>query len=308
MSATLAIDIGQSGSRAVLLVGEQRFAIEGPGYWSRTLGAATLEMAQAARTAAGGALPQLRIAIGMSGFDRASQPAAEVRASLDGFADVGRIVVADDGLTAYLGALGQQAGAVIAAGTGSVGLAIDFGRTAVRVDGWGAELGDHGAGHWIGRTAIRTALRLHDAGKSHALIDAVIAQWGPLDRLAEKWRQDRPSIDAIAAFSAPVATLAKAGNAEALAIWTEAGHLLAQTAGHALTRAGLDRRPVPVATIGGVFGAGSIVTDPFIAELGRLVPLATHAAPIGSPLDGCLALADLPIDAALHALVDHSGD
>ena len=71
------------------------------------------------------------------------------------------MVVSNDAVTAHLGALGGEPGAVIVAGTGAIALAASPAGWA-RADGWGPMLGDDGGGYWIGRRALAMALREHD--------------------------------------------------------------------------------------------------------------------------------------------------
>ena len=71
------------------------------------------------------------------------------------------MVVSNDAVTAHLGALGGEPGAVIVAGTGAIALAATPAGWA-RADGWGSMLGDDGGGYWIGRRALAMALREHD--------------------------------------------------------------------------------------------------------------------------------------------------
>ena len=57
-----------------------------------------------------------------------------------------------------------QAMAVIA-GTGSIAIAHASDGSVIRAGGWGPLLGDDGGGHWIGRQALRQALREFDLGE-----------------------------------------------------------------------------------------------------------------------------------------------
>ncbi|GAB3529820.1 N-acetylglucosamine kinase [Arthrobacter monumenti] len=76
-----------------------------------------------------------------------------------------------------LAAGGATTGIALIAGTGSVAWGTDgTGRTA-RSGGWGYVLGDEGSGYWIGREAVRHALRQFNRGQqpdslTHALLEA----------------------------------------------------------------------------------------------------------------------------------------
>nr|WP_220789786.1 BadF/BadG/BcrA/BcrD ATPase family protein [Gluconacetobacter johannae] len=86
------------------------------------------------------------------------------------FAD---IEIVTDAYTSCVGAHGGQDGAMVAAGTGTVGYAVAGGRTR-RVGGWGFPQGDEGGGAWIGLEAVRLMLRAGDGRAPRtALTDAI---------------------------------------------------------------------------------------------------------------------------------------
>jgi glucosamine kinase len=101
---------------------------------------------------------QCGIALGLSG--------AHVRSRRDAFLasapDFGHIALFDDGSTTLHGALRGAPGAVIAAGTGSIGEALWPDGRRVTVGGWGFGVGDEGSGAWLGLRAMRIAHRVQD--------------------------------------------------------------------------------------------------------------------------------------------------
>lgn len=302
---TIGIDIGQSGSRARSADPAAPREVSGPGYWSAPAAGIVRDLVLALAPAPGA---RLRLGVGLSGYEAQTGQARAMGEALEQAGHAARVALADDGLTAYLGALGLAAGGMVAAGTGSVALALDPGAGLARVDGWGAELGDHGSGYWIGREAIRRGLRLYDEGRQDGLVSRLIAHWGPLDTIAARWRTRRPGIEEIAAFARPVIALAHDGNAASRAILEDAARQLAGSLAMALRRAGLAERPVPVTGLGGIFAAGEIVSAPFAAALLPLVPAARHTAPQGDPLAGCIRLAGLAPDPVLRPLFETYGD
>ncbi|MDQ6917605.1 MAG: ATPase [Pseudomonadota bacterium] len=74
----------------------------------------------------------------------------------------GKIELASDGYTTLLGAHGGRPGAVVAAGTGSIGEALLPTGECVLVGGWGYPVGDDGGGAWLGMCAMREAQRASD--------------------------------------------------------------------------------------------------------------------------------------------------
>ncbi|MCD9141254.1 N-acetylglucosamine kinase [Streptomyces albireticuli] len=144
-----------------------------------------------------------------------------------------RLALASDAVTAYVGALGQRPGVVVAAGTGLVALGTDLSPEGGwrRADGWGHLLGDCGGGAWIGRAGLEAAMRAHDgrAGGSRALLDRLRAVFGPAERLPGLLypRADRPAL--LASFAPEVAVCA-AADPVAAAILREAAWHIAGTA------------------------------------------------------------------------------
>jgi glucosamine kinase len=73
-----------------------------------------------------------------------------------------RVELASDGYTTLLGAHGGRPGAIVAAGTGSIGEALRNDGTHVSIGGWGYPVGDEGSGAWIGMCAMREAQQASD--------------------------------------------------------------------------------------------------------------------------------------------------
>lgn len=86
----------------------------------------------------------------------------------------GKIELANDGYTTLLGAHGGRAGAVVAAGTGSIGEALRPNGEWVSVGGWGYPVGDEGSGAWLGMSAMREAQRATDGrAQAGSLVQAI---------------------------------------------------------------------------------------------------------------------------------------
>lgn len=180
-----------------------------------------------------------------------------------------RIVVGDDADAALAGAFRGAPGIVVIAGTGSnaAGRAAD-GRAA-RVGGHGYLLGDEGGGYWIGREAVRAALRGADGlGPATALTDVVAATFGGLAEV-ETAVHEHPTDRTLLARLLPAVTVAAAeGDAEA-------ARVLADAAGHLADLALTLRRTLdddlPVALAGGVFRCVP-VRDAVVAATGGVDP------------------------------------
>ena len=73
-----------------------------------------------------------------------------------------RVFIETDAFVAFVGAIGIKPGVLLIAGTGSIAISRQADGAMSRVGGWGPMFGDEGSGFWIGREAIRTALRAFD--------------------------------------------------------------------------------------------------------------------------------------------------
>lgn len=113
------------------------------------------------------------IGLGLSG---AGSPTL-AQAFLDAAPPCAALALDTDGVAALLGAHGGQPGALLIAGTGSVGEALLGDSRHRRVGGWGWQIGDEGSGAWLGRQAIQHTQRALDGRSPRgALAAAVLAR------------------------------------------------------------------------------------------------------------------------------------
>ncbi|WP_433548785.1 N-acetylglucosamine kinase [Streptomyces sp. CA-294286] len=202
---------------------------------------------------------------------------------------VRRLALAADAVTAYAGALGPRAGAVVAGGTGLIALGTDL-RVWRRADGWGHLLGDCGGGAWIGRAGLEAALRAHDGrpGGSSALLERLEAVFGPAAGLPGLLypRSDRPAV--LASFAPEVAVCAQR-DPVADGILREAARHIAGTARAACPPP--DGPEARVALTGGLLKLGEPLLGPLRAEMAGQVPHARLVPAAGDPLAGALSIA-----------------
>ncbi|WP_416475866.1 N-acetylglucosamine kinase [Streptomyces sp. LKA04] len=205
-----------------------------------------------------------------------------------------RIALAADAVTAYVGALGPRAGAVVAAGTGLITTGTDLTRWR-RADGWGHLLGDCGGGAWIGRAGLEAALRAHDGreGGSAALLARAQERFGPAAGIPGQLypRTDRPAV--LASFAPDVGACAP-GDPVADGILRAAAAHMADSAAAVCPRGG---EPL-IAVTGGLLKLGDPLVVPLEEELAKRLPQARRTAAEGDPLDGSVRIArDLAADA-----------
>ncbi|SDG41870.1 MULTISPECIES: N-acetylglucosamine kinase [unclassified Microbacterium] len=209
-------------------------------------------------------------------------------------------MLAHDSTTSFLGALGDRHGAVVAAGTGVVTLAVGETETA-RVDGWGWIMGDAGSGYWIGRAALDAVMRAYDGrGPATVLTEAALSRWPDLTQAYMALQADHDRVRVVASLAREVAAAADASDAVAQDISRRAAHELASSARTAVRRVRTDEPAFDVCAIGGVF-ASRTLHDAFESELGEDLRLVS---PRGVGIDGALALAEItpahPLGAAVH--------
>jgi glucosamine kinase len=300
---TLAVDIGQTAARVLLTHADGRV--------ERRHGAAgrageTAEDALVAIVAdvVGTSAAIDTVSAGLTGLQGRPGRAADVLAELSRRCRIGRVVLADDALTSYVGALGLRPGVVVAAGTGAVTLATDGSRRHARVDGWGYLVGDLGSGYWIGRRGIEAALRAVDGRDgSPGLQHLARSTYGELETLPQRLAADPDRVRLVARFAEPLAEAARSGNESAAQIWREAAGHLADAAAAACRQVGLAGTAVEVSWAGRLFAAGAVLTEPFAAALETRLPGATLTAPAADALDGAHTLATLDHLPGLYPLL-----
>lgn len=238
------------------------------------------------------------VAAGVSGLGPADSAAA-LKGLLGGAA--GRVLVAHDSTTSYLGALGVSDGAVVAAGTGAVTLAVGPARV-LRVDGWGHLLGDLGSGFWIGREALAAVLAAFDGrGPATSLTDRALAEFGDLSRLYLDIQADPGRVKRIASWARTVSEHA-ATDEVARGISERAGRLLADSVASGLRSV----EAVPRASrVGNVF-LNRFVEAEFRAHLTALLPDVDVVEPLGTGLDGAARLPLVPPDSPLGRLIERA--
>jgi glucosamine kinase len=262
----LGIDAGGSGTRVVLLERGQLTALpDGPPMNALLTPELTEHLgpiiSAAGATGAGIGLPGVRLAGQARQIGQALARRAGCPVHVTGDADIAR-------WGAFLGA----PGIVVVAGTGSVALGWDGERFA-RAGGHGFLLGDEGSAYWIGREAVRAALRLNEQAGGSDLIHRTVAQvtGSGLDALIREVNA-HPADRGRLAVLAPAVTAIAAHDPEAQRIVRSAAEHLTALAESVRRRLG----PLPVAGAGGVFRAPSIWAR-FTELTGAARPLAPAA-------------------------------
>src|SRR3990170_3537256 len=150
---------------------------------------------------------RMHAGIGVAGLGRRGAEAA-LKETTHPFASVRFI---SDGLAACLGAHSGTDGAIVVAGTGSIGVGLIGGRE-LRFGGYGFPISDEGSGADIGLQAIRQALYAADErGKTSPLLEEVLGAFDHDPFQAVAWSEAATATD-YAAFAPMVLRHATLGD------------------------------------------------------------------------------------------------
>jgi len=256
MELVLGVDAGGTGSRAVLVRLLDAVVLGrgsgGPGNPVVSPGAAH-EVGRAAREALAGHDPRAvaGAVLGVAGTSVLAEPAVSAAFAAE-WAALGLVVPVlpvGDVVTAFAAGSAADSGAVLIAGTGAIAAHVARGRIARTVDGWGWLLGDEGSGFWIGRRAVRAAVR----DPASPLAATVFAHSGvsTVDDLVRRVTRT-PAV--LAGLAPLVCTLARDGEPTAVRIVGDAADRLVATLD------GLGAPEASGAPDGPVVLAGSLLT------------------------------------------------
>ena len=186
-------------------------------------------------------------------------------------------VFATDAHAACVGAHKGRDGAIVIAGTGSIGWALLGGRT-YRVGGWGLPLSDEGSGAWMGRETLRRVLWAQDGLTDWSgLLKSVFQSFDSDAHKIALWAETARARD-YAALAPTVFEHAGQGDVEACRLIDRAAkHIEALIS--RLKTLGTSR----ISLMGGL--ASKI--EPFLSDQLRL----SLVAPYGDALSGALRLA-----------------
>jgi len=285
----LGIDAGGTKTVCQLADVDGRILAEarGPGANLQAVGAEAVErvLRELIDTAIGqgsGSQPSV-IGLGMAGVDR-PRDAEAVHAILGRVGHRARAIVVNDALIALEAGVGDAAGVVLVAGTGSIAYGRDARGRAARSGGWGYVLGDEGSGYWIGRQALRAVVRAAD-GRSEetALTVRILAHYGvsrPQDLVREIY-QGGSQPAAIATLAREVEAAASDGDPVAQRILAIGAIELADAAASVAAR--LELTACEVVLAGRVLQSLEIlrrrVTDRLVERLPQCTPKVLDVEP-----------------------------
>jgi glucosamine kinase len=215
----------------------------------------------------------LHAGIGLAGLAREGAEAA----LKDIAHPFGSLHFISDGLAACLGAHGGEDGAIVVAGTGSIGVGL-LGGHELRFGGYGFPISDEGSGADIGLQAIRLALRAADQrAETSPLLEEVLGAFDHDPRQAVAWSEEATATD-YAAFAPMVLRHATEGDPIGRRIAEHAADAIGDLL-NAFLRLGIDR----LSLVGGLSGTIASWLTPDLRS--RLTP------PQGDAVAGALLVA-----------------
>lgn len=193
-----------------------------------------------------------------------------------------RAQVVTDCEVAFAAGTSAPSGTVLIAGTGAVAARIEHHRLAATAGGHGWLLGDEGSAFWLGREAVRVALRaLEGRAPRDELTELVLGRLGAEERKGVITAVNAAPPIRLAELAPLVTSAADEAVPTASELVRRAGDLLAETA--AATRHGTDSTPVVLA--GSLVEAGNPVGAALrtaLAERSRVRPVTAGPGAAGA--------------------------
>ena len=231
------------------------------------------------------------VCLGMAGVDR-PQDEAVLRGMLRRMGHRVGVRVVNDAVIALVAGAPGRVGLVVLAGTGSIAYGADGqGRTA-RSGGLGWLLADEGSAQWIGREALRSAVRAADGRGPETALMALVFEAMKVESLSELVpavyeRSVRPS--ELGRLAWTVEAGAKQHDAVAAGVLDAAASELALAARAVYRHLVFLTGPVPVVLAGGAFRACPGLVPRIAARLD--IPAAETTQLTAEPAAGAVALA-----------------
>jgi N-acetylglucosamine kinase-like BadF-type ATPase len=214
--------------------------------------------------------------------------------SLDRALRIEHLQLVTDARAALVGALDNQPGIVVIAGTGSIAMGVNGSGEEARSGGWGPTLGDEGSGYDIARRALKAVAASFDGRSPQTVLTERFCKKLGIATTADLpgviYNSDSEPVE-IASLARLVSDAAREGDTVACQILEEAGRELGQLAISVIERLGLQRKRFLVACVGSVFQSGELVLGPFRETVLGVAPEARIGSPLFEPAMGAVKLA-----------------
>lgn len=232
------------------------------------------------------------IALGFAGVGRPGEP-ERVAAIVEDLHLARKVVVDHDAMIALVGALGDQPGLIVIAGTGSIALGRNALGQRARCGGWGYLLGDEGSGFFVARQALMAVLKAFDgrAGKT-LLTERLLGELGlqTVEEIIPRVYHRGMSHDEMATLAPLVFDGARQGDAVAQGILDRAGRELGLMAAAVISKLGMEGGNVTIGLVGSLFRDKHLLLEPMEAVLSQVVQPEFIKPRLG-PVQGAAILA-----------------
>ena len=193
------------------------------------------------------------------------------------------VAVMDDGIAAYVGALGDKAGVALTLGGGVVAVS-NFGNRFGHADGKGPIFGDYGGGFWLGQTALRRAIAtIEGRDDSFDLVSLLKKELELHANLKDKTGVEASQLCISTAQT--VAFGASQGNESAMEILVEGAQYLGRTINAAWLKVSENEGIVPTISILGGLSKSEMYVGLIRTEVAKYLKFE-FTEPIGDHLDG----------------------
>lgn len=295
----LALDAGQSGTRARLVTGDT--------VRDATAGGVRLVVDRASAAHSADVVcglwndlgrPSCAVTVlGTTAFSPSAELNTYLAERVAGTIGSWRVVLAVDAVTSHVGALANRPGVVAAVGTGVTVCMRDGDTWLGWLDGHGSLLGDRGGGYDIGVRGLRHAARCADLGRDDEPLAVRATRRFGTARERSSVLNGPAATARIASFAVDVLACAAEGDPAAVGIRDAAAAYLAETVAAAVRRLSPGADGVAVSWAGSVF-RDTALREEFLRRLARDSPAARPRPPAGNALDGAVQLARDPVPAA----------
>ena len=217
-----------------------------------------------------------------------------IRERLAQMSGIRKVEVVTDAEIALFGTTLGKAGVVVIAGTGSICLGKnEAGETAI-AGGWGPLAGDEGGGAGIARRGLQAIAKASDGrGAPTKLSEAgtIYFRAATPENLLTAIYSPQMDNAKIAGFAKFIVETAQENDRVALEILREAGVELGTAVNAVITKLKLNRRKIPVGTVGSIFRAGELLTKSLLETVHKVAPKAFLANPILQPASAAAQMA-----------------
>ncbi len=250
-------------------------------------------------------------AYGLSGYGEGRTVSADMFRQISQVLGHERLVVCNDSVIGWSGALASKPGISVVSGTGSIAYGEDARGTAARAGGWSLDFGDEGSSCWIGRQAINAFFRQADGRMPRtSLYDWFIRRFELEDSLFFiQVIHDYVNGDAVrcAALQREILPLCVAGDPCVRQIYRRAAEEMGLLVAALKDRLSFEEGAMRVSYSGGLFKGGACILDPFQEVVERLGGQLVE--PRFGPLVGAIGIAarNCLQGKALDRLMDRAG-